>query len=55
MGQFIAFGFIIYIIVASGLLPLILVDSYLKARDCRAAHGVDVCTIIYVPATEATP
>jgi hypothetical protein len=53
MGQFFAVLFLFYMLISMVFLPLIAWDSYLKNRDCRVKHNVDVCVILYVP--DVTP
>ena len=49
MGQVFAMCLIAYAVLSMALMPLILVDDYLKNRDCKARHEVAECVIIYVP------
>ncbi len=44
---------VIYTSLAAAMLPFIAIEDYLQSRDCRVAHGVDACRVIYVPAGEA--
>lgn len=49
MAQVFAILFLLYAFLSMALLPLFLVEDYLKNRDCKARHEVAECVIIYAP------
>jgi len=53
MGQIFGVTFVCYLALALVFMPMALLDHYLKNRDCRVKHSVDVCQVIHVP--EETP
>lgn len=49
MGQLFAGFLLIYMIVAMAFLPLVSVDTYLGARDCKTKYQVSECERVFLP------